>query len=61
MLDDAATSLPPHRRAALDDERRRLDLALEAHYPIPDDLALARVPDRQGLGGSLPARADGRR
>ena len=61
MLEDVAASLPPHRRAALDDERRRLDLALEAHYPIPDDLALARVPDRQGLGGSLPARADGRR
>ena len=61
MLDDAATSLPPHRRAALDDERRRLDLALEAHYPIPDDLELARMPDRQGLGGSLPARPVDRR
>ncbi len=61
MLDDVAASLPPHRRAALDDERRRLDLALAAHYPIPDDLALARVPDRQGLGGSLPARPVDRR
>lgn len=57
-LDDVAASLPAHRRSALDDERRRLDLALEALYPIPEDLALARVPDRQGLGGSLSPRPD---
>jgi hypothetical protein len=27
-----------------------------AAYPIPGDLALARVPDLQGLGGSTGAR-----
>jgi hypothetical protein len=29
-----------------------LDLALEKLYALPPDLALARIPDLQGLGGS---------
>ena len=61
MLDDVAASLPPRRRVALDDERRRLDLTIEAHFAIADDLALARVPDRQGIGGSLAGRPDDER
>ena len=52
MLDNLITSLPPHRHAALDAERERLDQMLESFYRIPADLALARVPDSQGLGGS---------
>jgi uncharacterized membrane protein len=52
MLDNLVASLPPHRHAALDEERQRLDLMLESFYRIPEDLALARVPDSQGLGGS---------
>jgi uncharacterized membrane protein len=57
MLDNLITSLPPHRHQALEDERRRLDLALGPLYALPDDLALARIPDSQGLGGSAGGRA----
>jgi uncharacterized membrane protein len=52
MLDNLIASLPPHRHRPLDEERSRLDRMLGALYPIPEDLALARVPDSQGLGGS---------
>jgi uncharacterized membrane protein len=52
MLDNLVTSLPVHRHAAIDQERNRLDRAIESLYPIPDDLALARIPDPQGLGTS---------
>jgi uncharacterized membrane protein len=52
MFDNLIASLPPHRHAALDEERQRLDRMLESFYRIPEDLALARVPDSQGLGGS---------
>jgi hypothetical protein len=40
----------------LEDERGRLDRMLETLYSLPDDLALARIPDSQGLGGSSRAR-----
>jgi hypothetical protein len=52
MLENLIASLPPHRHAALEAERRRLDAAIVMHYTDPGDLALAREPDRQGLGGS---------
>jgi hypothetical protein len=29
-----------------------LDRTLPAYYKLPEDLALARVPDAQGLGGA---------
>jgi hypothetical protein len=29
---------------------------LDALYSLPEDLALARIPDSQGLGGSSGAR-----
>lgn len=61
MLDDLMASLPPHRHPALEQERRLLEQTIEAHYRIPEDLALARVPDSQGLGGSSEARASTRR
>jgi uncharacterized membrane protein len=57
MLENLIVSLPAHRRAALEAERDRLDLAIRAAYPIPADLALAAVPDAQGLGGSTGTRA----
>jgi hypothetical protein len=44
------------RHQAVKDERDRLDWALEMHYPIPADLALASAPDAQGIGGSRRAR-----
>jgi uncharacterized membrane protein len=57
MLDNLIESLPPHRDGALEEERRRLDRAIEPLYSLPEDLALARIPDSQGLGGSSGRRA----
>jgi uncharacterized membrane protein len=56
MLDNLAASLPRHRHACLDQERERLDQVIETLYSLPEDRALARIPDSQGLGGSVPAR-----
>ena len=56
MLDNLTATLPPHRHPALNDERQRLDQALAAAYSVPADLALAREPDAQGLGGTRPAQ-----
>jgi uncharacterized membrane protein len=57
MMENLIATLPAHRRRALEDERGRLDQALKALYPIAEDLALASVPDSQGLGGSSGLRA----
>ena len=56
MIDNVAVSLPAHRRVALNSERERLDRAIETLYAQPADLALARIPDSQGLGGSSASR-----
>jgi uncharacterized membrane protein len=57
MIENAIESLPAHRHAALEQQLERLDRMLTSLYPLPEDLALARVPDPQGLGGSShPAR-----
>jgi uncharacterized membrane protein len=56
MLDNLVASLPAHRHLALDQERQRLERMIDPLYAIPEDLALARVPDAQGLGGSSGAR-----
>ena len=55
MLDNLTASLPPHRHPALDEQRQRLDQAIAACYTVPADLALAREPDAQGLGGARPS------
>ncbi|HEX7777596.1 MAG TPA: DUF2254 family protein, partial [Vicinamibacterales bacterium] len=55
MLDNLLTTLPAHRHPPLEQAARRLALDLERLYPQADDLALARVPDSQGLGGSTGA------
>jgi uncharacterized membrane protein len=52
MIENSIASLPQHRHPALMHQRDRLDRMLTSLYPMPDDLALARVPDPQGLGGS---------
>jgi uncharacterized membrane protein len=52
MFDDLLLTLPAHRHAALEQEMRQLAIALERLYRQPEDLALARLPDSQGLGGS---------
>jgi hypothetical protein len=30
-----------------------LDRTIQTHYIFPEDLALARIPDSQGTGGSV--------
>ena len=55
MLENLIATLPARRHAALEAERRRLDLAVESLYSIPEDRELAGVPDAQGLGGSSAA------
>jgi uncharacterized membrane protein len=57
MLDNLTATLPPHRHPALNDERQRLDQAIAVSYSVPADLALAREPDAQGLGGTRPVQS----
>ena len=52
MIDNLVKTLPESRRPALRQERDLLDRAIEKLYVLPEDLALARIPDSQGLGGS---------
>ncbi len=59
MLVNLRSTLPEHRRPALETELGLLDWAIEAHFSRPDELALARIPDMQGLGGSSGARLAG--
>ena len=56
MLLNLRSTLPQHRRPALDTELDLLDWAVQAHYSRPEELALARIPDVQGLGGSSGGR-----
>lgn len=56
MLENLRRTLPEHRRAALDTELDLLDWAIQTHFSRPEELALARTPDSQGLGGSSGAR-----
>jgi uncharacterized membrane protein len=52
MILNLANTLPPERHPALRQQFDLLDRMLEKFYALPEDLALARVPDTQGLGGS---------
>src|SRR4029453_10641471 len=56
MLLNLRSTLPEHRRPALDIELDLLDWAIKTHFTRPEELALAMIPDRQGLGGSSGAR-----
>jgi uncharacterized membrane protein len=53
MLENLAATLPENRRPALLKELRLLDQALAALNLLPDDLALARTSDLQGLGAPM--------
>jgi len=53
MLENLRRTLPGHRHAALDAELGLLDCAIQTHFSRPEELALARTPDSQGLGGSM--------
>jgi uncharacterized membrane protein len=52
MIENLQQTLAEHRHPALRDELELLDRALAREHPFPEDLALARIPDPQGLGGS---------
>jgi len=56
MLQNLIQSLPPHRHVVLQEELERLDQTIERLYTLPGDLALARIPDSQGLGGAPGVR-----
>jgi uncharacterized membrane protein len=59
MLENLMQTLPPHRHAELRKQLEFLDRAIEGHYTFAEDRALARIPDPQGLGGSLGVQASG--
>ena len=52
MIDNLLESLPENRRPALRRELDLLERTLEQLHDLPEDLALARQPDFQGLGGA---------
>ena len=52
MILNLANTLPLERHPALRQQLDLLDHTLKKFYVLPEDLALARVPDTQGLGGS---------
>jgi uncharacterized membrane protein len=52
MIENLLATLPESRRPALLEELSLLDRAIESYYRFPEDLALARTPDMQGIGGS---------
>jgi uncharacterized membrane protein len=52
LLENALQSMPASRLPALRQELALLDRAVETSYAFPEDVARARVPDSQGLGGA---------
>jgi uncharacterized membrane protein len=52
MIENVVQGLPEPRTAALCRERDLFDRTTEKLYALPEDLALARIPDSQGVGGS---------
>lgn len=56
MIASLIRALPEHRHAALHQELDLLDRALAEPFRFAEDIALARIPDAQGLGGAEGAR-----
>jgi uncharacterized membrane protein len=52
MLENLLNTLPAQRHAALRDELELLDRTVEQVYAFPEDRALARAPDVQGMGAA---------
>ena len=52
MINNLQEILPASRQPALQGELDLLNWVLEGLYPFAEDLALARQPDLQGLGGA---------
>ena len=53
MIENLTQTLPEQRHAVLREELDLLDRAVGRHFSFREDLALARIPDAQGLGGSV--------
>ena len=53
MIENLIRTLPEDRHAALQAQLALLDHAIEAVYVFPEELALARATDSQGLGGQI--------
>jgi uncharacterized membrane protein len=51
MIDNLLQALPAHRLPAITQELELLNREIEEKFPYPEDLALARIGDPQGLGG----------
>ena len=51
-IENLIQTLPEHRHDALRVELTLLDRAIVSTHLFAEDLALARIPDSQGLGGS---------
>jgi len=56
MLENLMQTLPPHRHAELRQQLELLDRVIDTQYAFPEDRAIARIPDSQGLGGALGVR-----
>ena len=52
MLNNLEESLADSRKPAIRLERDLLDRMIEQVYILPEDMALARIADSQGLGGT---------
>jgi uncharacterized membrane protein len=52
MIENLIQTLPKHRHAILQLELTLLDRDIEKNFAYPEDLALARIGDSQGLGGA---------
>ena len=57
MLENLIQTLPPHRHPELRKQLDLLDRSIDEHYTFAEDRALARMPDPQGLGGSVGVQA----
>jgi uncharacterized membrane protein len=57
MIENIVTTLPERRRPAMEHELDLLDRTLERIHAFPEDVALARQPDLQGLGGGSMGRS----
>jgi uncharacterized membrane protein len=57
MLENLIQTLPPLRHAELHRQLKLLDRTIDEHYSFPEDLEIVRIPDSQGLGGSLGVQA----
>ena len=55
MIDNLEEVLPDCRKSVLRLERDLLDQMIDKVYLLPEDAALARIADTQGLGGSIDA------